>query len=169
MKNIIITSILTFLVSISTFVLSNYVLQKEKIKEQRKKYFALLDLICYHLIRISEVNKTLETNEKKEKFKDWFRVKEIGALHREIMIPTFACIGKNLQNLVELQVKKDSEITDRVRYIHKYMNEIPYKQTLKILHGNEYETIESDYYNFDEFIKAIEFVLEKNNEYYKNK
>ena len=171
MKDIIISSIMipvvtSILASIITFILSNHVLQKDKTREQRKKYFVLLDLICHHLVRISKVTETLETPEKKKKFKEWFRVKEIGALHKEITIPTFACIGKNLQSLVELQVKKDSKITDSVKYIYKYMDDIPYKETLKVLHGNSYVTKENEYYDFDEFLKAVDFVLEENRKFY---
>lgn len=170
MKDILINSvIIPIIVTISTFLLSNYVLQKERIKEKRKKYFALVDLICHHLVRISKVAETLETPEKKKKFKEWFRVKEIGALHKEITIPTFACIGKNLQSLGELQVKKDSKVTESVKYIYKYMNDIPYKETLKVLHGNSYVTKETEYYDFDEFLKAVDFVLEENRKFYVRK
>jgi len=174
MKNSLITSLIipivtSIIASIITFILSNYFLHKEKVMEQRKKYFVLLDLICSYLIRILEIEKTIDTVEKRKIFEKEFRSEYRGSLHREITIPTFACIGKNLQNLVELQGKREGDITNKVKYIYKYLNIIPYKETLQFIHNNSYTTVENTYYNFEEFIKAVKFVLEENEKYYKIK
>ena len=168
--NLFINSIgIPILVSLLTFVLSNYFLQKEKIKEQRKKYFALLDLICHYLTRISEVYNSIDSESKRKIFEQELRSEYKGSLQREILKPLFTCIEKKLEILVELQGRKESEITINVKYIYKCLSDIPYKETLQLIHGNECQKIKDNYYNFDNFIEAVEFVLEMNRKYYKYK
>ena len=170
MKDIIINSIIIpIIVTISTFLLSNYMLQKERIKEQRKKYFAKLDLICHYLTRISEVNKTIDSESKREIFERELRSEYKGSLQREIIIQLFTCIGENLQTLVELQGRSEIEITGNVKYIYNWLSDIPYKETLQVIHGNDSKRAKDSSYNFDNFIEAVEFILETNKKYYKYK
>lgn len=84
-------------------------------------------------------------------------------------MPLFTCISENLQTIVELQGRKESEITINVKYIYKCLSDIPYKETLQLIHGNECERVKDNYYNFDNFIEAVEFVLEMNKKFFRYK
>lgn len=92
-----------------------------------------------------------------------------GSLQREIIIPLFTCVGGNLQILVELNGRKEIEITENVKYIYKCISDIPYKETLQVIHGNDSKRVKDSSYNFNNFIEAVEFVLEMNKKYYKYK